>query len=161
MKKSKSASRETDVVLVYPKTGQDFGATIAPPHGLLAIAAPLFKKGYKIKIIDQRIDFNWKNNLIDALQSKPLCVGISAMTGTQIYFAYEIAQLIRKHTNGKIPIVWGGPHPSILPEQTLEDEDVDIVCIGEGDITFLELVEAIQSRNSLKMDYSHHKKRGI
>ncbi len=36
--------------------------------------------------------------------------------------------------------MWGGPHPSTVPEQTLENDYVDIVCIGEGDATFPELV---------------------
>ena len=45
-----------DVVLIYPKTGLDLGSTIAPPFALLTIAAPLLKKGIRVKIIDQRVD---------------------------------------------------------------------------------------------------------
>ena len=30
----------------------------------------------------------------------------------------------------------GGAHPSLLPEMTIEDETVDLICIGEGDISF-------------------------
>ena len=48
-----------------------------------------------------------------------------------------------------MPVIWGGPHPSILPEQTLESEYVDIVCIGEGDITFYEIVKALEKGESL------------
>lgn len=139
----------TEIILVYPKTGIDMGATIAPPHALLTIAAPLHKKGYKIKIIDQRVDSYWAQNLSRALETTPICVGISTMTGTQIDFALEAAILVRRCANGRVPIVWGGPHPSVLPEQTLENENVDIVCIGEGDITFLELVTAIQLKSPL------------
>lgn len=146
---SKFSKKAADVVLFYPKTGQDLGATIGVPHSLLTIASPLVQKGYKVKIIDQRLELHWQNELVKTLESKPLCVGISTMTGTQIYFAYKAAQLVRRHTDGEIHIVWGGPHPSILPEQTLEDENVDIVCIGEGDITFLEIVEAIEAKKSL------------
>lgn len=140
---------EIDVLLVYPKTGVDFGSTVAPPHSLLAIAAPLDKKGYKIKIIDQKTDNLWRRHLVEYLKRRPVCVGISTMTGTQIYFALEIAKLVRCQTNGDIPIVWGGPHPSTVPEQTLENEFVDVVCIGEGDITFLELVEALRGSQPL------------
>jgi len=138
-----------DVILIYPKTGMDFGSTVAPPHSLLAIAAPLDKEGYRIKIIDQRIDRKWQVHLIEALKAKPICVGISTMTGIHIKFAIEVARVIRSYTDGKIPIVWGGPHPSILPEQTLQNEYVDIVCIGEGEISFLELVKALEIKGSL------------
>lgn len=144
-----SETNDVDVLLVYPKTGMDFGATVAPPHSLLAIAAPLHKKGYNVKIIDQRTDSEWNNHLIESLGKKPICVGISAMTGTQIYFALEIVKIIRRFTNGKVPVVWGGPHPSSMPNQTLESEYVDAVCIGEGDVTFMEMVEAYQSMRPL------------
>ena len=127
----------------------DFGSTVAPPHSLLAIAAPLHKEGYKIRIIDQRVDRDWENKIIEALNQKTICAGISCMTGTQIYFAIEIAKIIRKSVGGKVPIVWGGPHPSILPAQTLESEYVDIVCVGEGDITFPKIVKAIEKRKPL------------
>jgi radical SAM superfamily enzyme YgiQ (UPF0313 family) len=139
-----------DVILVYPKTGIDFGATVAPPHSLLAISAPLYKKGYKIKIIDQRTDIDWNIRLVDYLQRKPICVGISMMTGTQIYFGLEVAKIVRALTDRKVPIVFGGAHPSIIPEQTLQSEYVDVVCIGEGDITFKEIVDAFQMKRSLK-----------
>jgi radical SAM superfamily enzyme YgiQ (UPF0313 family) len=32
-------------------------------------------------------------------------------------------------------VVWGGPHPTVLPLQTLENEYVDAVVIGEGEIS--------------------------
>ncbi len=139
----------TDIILVYPKTGMDFGSTVAPPHSLLSIAAPLHKDGYKIKIIDQRVDRNWSSHLADELKANPICVGISSMTGSQLHFALEAAKVIRMCTNGKVPIVWGGPHPSILPEQTLRSEYVDIVCVGEGDITFNEFVKALETKRPL------------
>lgn len=138
-----------DIVLIYPKTGQDFASAVAPPHALLAIAAPLYKEGYQIKIIDQRVDPHWKNNLEVALKSSPICVGISTMTGTQISHALKIASIIRNKTDGRIPIVWGGCHPSVLPEQTLKSIFVDIVCIGEGEETFTELVEYLKLKKPL------------
>lgn len=138
-----------DIILIYPKTGMDFGSTVAPPHSLLTIAAPLHKEGYKIRIIDQRVDRDWQDKIKEGLAGATICVGISCMTGTQIYFAVEIAKFIRKYSNGKIPIVWGGPHPSILPQQTLESRYVDAVCIGEGDEAFYNLVKAFQENTPL------------
>jgi len=137
-------SNEKNILLIYPKTGMDFGSTVAPPHSLLAIAAPLHKEGYKVRIVDQRVDKDWQKEIARALSQKTICVGISCMTGTQIYFALEIAKIVRKSTGGRVPIVWGGPHPSILPAQTLESEYVDIVCVGEGDIAFSKLVKAVE-----------------
>lgn len=148
-KKNVSQNDDVDVILIYPRTGVDFGATVSTPHSVLAVAAPIFNKGYNVKIIDQRTDNLWKTHLTEYLKKRPLCVGISTMTGTQILFAIEAAKVVREVTNGNVPIIWGGPHPSILPEQTLENEYVDIVCIGEGDLTFLEIVESIHNKTGL------------
>jgi|ETNmetMinimDraft_2_1059921.scaffolds.fasta_scaffold02139_3 radical SAM superfamily enzyme YgiQ (UPF0313 family) len=149
MKAKYSKNNEVDVILIYPKTGTDFGATIATPHSVLAVAAPLHKEGYKVKVIDQRTSDNWRLQLTEYLEKRPICVGISSMTGTQIHFALEAAKIIRNHSDGKVPIVWGGPHPSILPEQTLKSRYVDVVCIGEGDLTFIDLVRAYQNKGPL------------
>ena len=142
-------SDNVDVILIYPKTGIDIGATIGPPHSLLSIAAPVQQAGYNVKIIDQRTDADWKTHLADYLGRNPICVGISSMTGTQIYFGIEAAKIVRKLTNGKIPIVWGGPHPSTIPEQTLQSEYADVVCIGEGDETLKELVDVLAKEGPL------------
>ena len=64
----KGSCVKADVVLFYPKTGMDFGATIAPPHSLLAIAAPLHNCGYSVKIIDQRVDSSWREDLIKCVR---------------------------------------------------------------------------------------------
>jgi len=143
-------SSKPNILLLYPKTGMDFGSTIAPPHALLAIAAPALKAGYSVKLLDQRADIITKKSLESYLSSDTICVGISSMTGTQIRYALILAQMIREITGGKIPIVWGGCHPSVEPEQTLRNDKVDIVVVGEGDITFPELVSALDHKTDLK-----------
>jgi anaerobic magnesium-protoporphyrin IX monomethyl ester cyclase len=138
-----------DVILLFPKTGMDFGGTVGAPHALLSIAAPLHKAGYAVKIIDQRINPDWRADLLKLLKLEPLCVGISVMTGSPVFYALEMSRLIKENTRGKTTIIWGGPHPSVLPEQTLENRYIDIVCIGEGDITFLELADALSNKRPL------------
>jgi anaerobic magnesium-protoporphyrin IX monomethyl ester cyclase len=127
-----------DIVLIYPKTGNDVKASIAPPHSLLAIAAIPDKYGYSVKIIDQRVTPFWQIALWKELETKPLMVGITTMTGTQIHYAMQAAQVVRDY--GNTPIVWGGKHPSLLPVQTLESGLADAVCKGEGDYLLYENV---------------------
>ena len=50
---------------------------------------------------------------------------------------------------GDVPVVWGGIHPTLLPEQTLENENIDIVVQGEGEETFFELVQALEKGDPL------------
>ena len=138
------------VLLLYPKTGMDFGSTIAPPHALLTIAAPVIAAGYSVKLLDQRAHNITESILEQYLSSGTICVAISCMTGTQIHHALHLAQMVRDLVGNKVPLVWGGCHPTILPEQTLQNDKVDIVVIGEGDETFVELVQALEHKRSLR-----------
>ena len=64
MSQSHTKNYPADIVLLYPKTGLDVGGhTVAPPHSLLSLAAPVHKAGYKVKIIDMRRDYKWRNTL--------------------------------------------------------------------------------------------------
>lgn len=138
------------VLLVYPKTGFDVEGAIAPPFAVLSVAAPLVNSGYEVKIIDQRVDASWKQNLIEELRQSPLLyVGVTSMSGTQIKFALQISKIV-KEASREIPVVWGGAHATILPEQTLENPNIDMVVEGEGEITALELTRAIEQKTDLK-----------
>jgi anaerobic magnesium-protoporphyrin IX monomethyl ester cyclase len=140
---------QPNVLLLYPKTGMDFGSTIAPPHALLAVAAPLLKAKYTVTLLDQRTQTITAETLKDFISDDLLCIGISTMTGTQVRHALHLAAMCREVTGGRVPMAWGGCHPSVLPEQTARHKDVDIVIIGEGDETFLELVEALDNKANL------------
>ena len=135
--------------MVYPKTGFDVEGAIAPPFALLTVAAPLLRAGYAVKIIDQRTDVSWESKLKDELKKNPLYVAVTSMSGTQIRFALQISKIVKENMK-EVPIIWGGTHPTILPEQTLENPNIDIVVEGEGEATILELTEALKKQKDLK-----------
>jgi len=139
----------SDIVLVYPKTGFDIkGVSIDPPLSLLAIASTVIDK-YSVKIIDQRMNDNWQHALINELKFNPLCVGITSMTGPQIKYALEATRIV-KSVKPDMKVVWGGVHATLLPEQTLAYELIDIIVIGEGEVTFKELVDSLKEQKELK-----------
>jgi radical SAM superfamily enzyme YgiQ (UPF0313 family) len=138
------------VLLLYPKTGMDFGSTIAPPHALLAVAAPLIHSGLRVVLLDQRAELITAETLKEYISGDLIAIGLSTMTGTQIRHALHLAELCREATAGKIPLIWGGCHPSVLPEETARHPNVDIVIIGEGDESFPEVVNALARKTPLK-----------
>jgi len=140
-----------DVLLINPQLKFGKGIYRAQrttlPLGLLAVATPLDAAGYTVKILDQQKDPAWKKSLLDALAENPLCVGITVKTGPQIRYALKASRIIKE--NSDIPVVWGGVHPSLLPEQTLENENIDIIVQGEGEATFLELVRSLEKKTPI------------
>lgn len=122
------------ILLIYPKVGSR-GWHL--PAGLLMIAAPLLEAGFEVKIIDQRFGADWENKLVGELEKEPLLVGMTVMTGKQILEALEISKIVKEKSEAKV--VWGGVHPSLLPEQTLNNQQIDFAVLGEGEKTILEL----------------------
>ena len=72
-------------------------------------------------------------------------IGITLMTN---FFdgAVQVTEWIKKEL--KTPVIWGGVHPTIRPEESLEH--ADLVCVGDGEDALLELVDKMAARQ----DYS-------
>lgn len=144
------------IVLISPMAWKPEGQHIAAgsthrvgiPLSVLSVATYLDQDGYDVKIVSGA-EPDYLEKIIKLISNDTICVGISSMTGYQIAQGSQIAKAIRK-TNNSIPIVWGGYHPSILPEQTAQSPYVDYVVRGYGEETLFELVKAIQNGGSFE-----------
>jgi len=128
------------VLLVYP--GNKLRG-FAFPMGILYIAKSLLNINIDVSIIHLGID-----SIKDIKFENYLFVGISMLTGKTISEGLYVAKLIKNY-NKKIPVVLGGVHPSLLPEESLKNELVDIVVIGEGDETVKELADGLLNNQDL------------
>ena len=137
------------VVLFYPKLEENIeeGQRILLPMSILTVAAPLAAESVEVKIIDQRVTDNWQNVLMEELKKEPLIVGFSVLTGKQILYALEASKIVKE--NSKAFVVWGGVHPSLLPEQTLKNEMIDYLIIREGEKSFLELFRSLANKEDI------------
>jgi anaerobic magnesium-protoporphyrin IX monomethyl ester cyclase len=137
-------ARDRTVVLVHPCVTARW--SVQPwcdlPLELIAVGSPLARKGYRVRIIDQRVDPNWREALVGELARNPVCVGVTSTTGPQLRHALDVSQIVKAH--GDVPVVWGGVHATLLPEQTLERPEIDFVVQGEGERSFDELVAALE-----------------
>ncbi len=124
------------------------GPVLGPPVGLLCLASPLRQAGYHVKIIDSALFPNYlaaiEREIPDAL-----CFGISLLTGPMITDAIAAGHLVRG-LRPELPIVFGGWHPSLMPEQTLRESFVDVVVRHQGEVTLLEVVRRIDQGRSLE-----------
>lgn len=135
------------VVLFYPKTESD-NIYRNLPLAVLKIASQLLACGYRLSFIDARFDKDYKSSIQDSIK-EALCIGISCMTGYQIYDAIN-ASRIAKELNNDIPVVWGGWHPSLLPDETIRNDFIDILVRGQGENTFVEVLNALNNGYSLE-----------
>jgi len=139
----------SDVLLIFPHPGseeeqkQRVGG--AAPMGILSIGSVLVESRFSVQIIDVNVNEEYEKEIIKGLDGCLFC-GIS-VNSFQVWSAIQIASFIRQHS--EVPIVFGGIHPTLLPEQTCSDELVDIVVVGEGEYTCLELAQAFKSQRPL------------
>ena len=73
-------------------------------------------------------------------------VGISVLT-VEVPAALKISKICKTY-NPQMPVVWGGLHPTFLPEQVLRYGPVDIVVKGEGEMTFLEICNTLRNKET-------------
>lgn len=129
------------LLLIEPGSRQ----VVYPPVGLMHLAAVLRDK-YEVIIKDYSgRELDEKEIKNDIEKADPLLVGVRVLTGPPILRAIEVSRIAKKL--GKI-VVWGGPHPTILPEQTLKSQCVDSVVIGEGEYTFQNLIKHYEGKKS-------------
>ncbi len=137
------------IVLFFPETHlqRSDDTWCLPPLSLLAIAAPLIRDNYEVKIFDARVDGNCLPSIL-AEARDAVCLGISVLTGHQIKDALQVSREVKRNLPA-LPVVWGGYHPTLLPLQTIADPAIDIVVKGQGEITFRLLVDALSNGKPL------------
>ncbi len=133
------------VVLVNPPKLSDFpGDSCIPPLGLLYIASVLEKNGHEVHLVDAGLGSEKPEKVASrALALDPEIVGITSMTPTYPAAA-AVAGKIRAEG---VFTVMGGPHVTFRPEEALEV--CDAVVMGEGELSFSKLAEAVSSGTPL------------
>lgn len=137
------------IVFVY--TGEEY-------LGIEYLSAVLKGKGHLTKLIydpllfnDYYISYKFLSRLFsfrkrivkEILNSKADLIAFSVNTG-EYNWAIQIASIIKNRI--KTPIVFGGHHPTCLPEEVLKEDPVDFVIQGEGEYSLLELVESLEGK---------------
>ncbi len=117
--------------------------TTYPPLGLLHLASAIRDK-YEVIIKD----YSGKELRADEIERTikkidPFVIGLRVLTGPSIPRALMISRIGKKL--GK-RVIWGGPHPTILPQQTLENENIDAVVIGEGEYAIQDLLSYLKKK---------------
>ncbi|MGM0425920.1 MAG: B12-binding domain-containing radical SAM protein [Thermodesulfobacteriota bacterium] len=128
------------------------------PLGVGYLAAILERDGHQVDILDCVIEDQtpkrnrdgtfhvglWWQDIEQAIRKySPEMLGISCSYSVDINNAKKIAKIAKRIAN--IPVIIGGAHSCALPRETLEDDNIDYVAIGEGEETLSLLVKSIES----------------
>ncbi|MBQ6118339.1 MAG: B12-binding domain-containing radical SAM protein, partial [Clostridia bacterium] len=131
------------VLLINPAVGF-YDRTMSTPLGLLSIGSYLKHYGHTVRLYDRCVD---KTKLKTVLkQFSPAVVGISVMSSRGLK---DAIQLSKEFKDRGLTVVWGGQLPSLQPDLVIQKDYVDIVSLGEGEETWLELIDCFSGKQAL------------
>lgn len=111
------------------------------PYGLFAIGAQALRAGHQVKVLNLS-SFAWDKveQIVGKLEADVW--GMSCWTANRRGVRLVAEAIKRRHPAAHVVV--GGPHATPLgPELLRAYEDVDTVCVGESDVTFMELVDRL------------------
>lgn len=122
------------------------GDNLAPPLGMLSLAAVLEKEGHSVQFFDIDPDFYDVTDKID--EFNPDLIGIGFLTNT----CQKSLKLI-KALKSRLPdkkYFGGGVHATTNPKEILENFGMDFVFSGEGENTLREVCKRLEESRDLK-----------
>lgn len=126
--------------------------------GIRSLSAVLRAKGHHVQniflLMDTRVlihspkGLNCNQETLEEIRKS--CEGSDLVGITLMTSAFSLATNITQYLKREIgiPVIWGGIHPTIMPQECLEH--ADMICMGEGEIPLLNLADRLEK----KLDYT-------
>lgn len=119
-----------------------------PPLGLAYIASVL-KSKFEVILVDAFASRMSASDVVEiGRREKPDAIGITILT-PWVRDAEELTKLIRREIPDAV-IIAGGPHPTSMWRELLENKIADICVIGEGETTIYEFCEALEAGQDIE-----------
>lgn len=127
------------VLFVYPVPSPSPDFYVGYSHGIGYLSAVLKQAGHETRLLCTHDPADRAfPQLIDEFQ--PQLIGFSVTT-LQMPLARSLIEAATRHT--RVPIIMGGTHPTVAPEDALSVDGVMGICRGEGEDALLEFVNAL------------------
>jgi anaerobic magnesium-protoporphyrin IX monomethyl ester cyclase len=112
------------------------------------IGAVLLNAGHNVRAIDMRFSGVKDSDFLSLLEAiQPAMIGF-AVTNWDQSEALRLSRLAKKLAP-QTTVLWGGPQPSLCPEEIMANEEVDLLVRGEGENTVVELADALERKGDL------------
>jgi len=127
-----------DIFLINFRNERD----MYPPFGIMYVADALLQAGFQVRLFHETHDYV-EAFMREVERERPLFVGISTITGPQLKPVLETSRRLKALG---VPVVWGGVHATIMPEDCLREDYVDFVVINEGEETTQDLARRLSGQ---------------
>jgi len=119
------------------------------PVGLAYVMTAVKKAGFEFDLLDMDIDQLSSSDLHDFLADNDYDVYAFGCIVTGYKYVKEVAAEI-KRINPQATVIAGNSVATSIPEILLQNTDVDIAVLGEGDVTMVKLLQAIERNDDYR-----------
>ncbi len=134
------------MLMVYPDFLEETKSNRSMPgnysEGIASISAVLKEAGYAVSLIHLTYMPDREEFLAKVRDQNPDAVGFSVRT-TAMPFLREMAEWL-DDALPEIPVVCGGYHPTLVPDEVLSVRGVDMVCVGEGEYPLRDYCDSLR-----------------
>lgn len=131
-------------VLIINPAPEHYTRARCAPLGCLAIASALQANGHTVKLLNRAISSGDICSELD--EFKPDFIGCSLLTAMAVKDCSYVSVEAKKRG---ITVVWGGPFVSTRPDLVLELDFIDYISVGEGEGTWIEMLEKAESGDDM------------
>jgi anaerobic magnesium-protoporphyrin IX monomethyl ester cyclase len=134
------------VALIFPRVREQVHG-MWPPLGIIALGTVLREAGHEVWLFDSSFDPGPGRVISELGRIKPHVVGVSCLTD----FFMNAARIVAAAKGLGAVTLMGGPHPTILPEETLcAVPELDYAVMGEAERTLPRLLEALDGGDGVR-----------
>ena len=131
------------VTFVYPDLATDEPTyTGYFHHGIAALSAALKRSGHQTSLIQFTKEIPEEEFQEKVKYLNPDLIGFSS-TAHVFSFVKKYAKAAKEVSSA--PIICGGVHPTVCPEEVIENENIDMLCRGDGYLGVGELCQKMES----------------
>lgn len=132
------------VLFIVSNTGY-YRSGLSNPLGVLSIATYLKTNGFDVEVYDRNIDKRKLKKLMKLY--KPDLVGVSIVSSRGLKDARRVSRIVKSFGT---TVVWGGQMPTMQTELCFDCPYIDYIVMSEGELTFLEMVQKMDKRESIE-----------
>jgi len=138
------------VLFIYPDIVPSIpGYRGSLSFGLVSISAVLKEMGVQVSLLhitDRKYD---RDEFIERVNQESCYLIAFSANSSMFHYAAKFAMWI-KDSYKNMPIICGGIHPTIAPEEAIGNEWIDMICLGEGELVMAELCEAMMRDKDIR-----------
>ena len=133
-------------LLIYPNINEEPQVQVG-----IALISSVLKKNHTVDMFDVTFMMDKKFDDIVLLFEKKISEfkpDLLLISCRSLEYPFAV-KLLTYGNNNKIPVVMGGIHPTVCPDEVINSGLVDYLCVGEGEEAVLELVDKLEKKEDI------------